>query len=104
MRGDPDNRRSPPCRTAGAERPALSAEAVQDAGSDDHGRSDPDLGVDGMRAPQAPRRVVLPRPRRVTTAPSLLRDLEGGDRRALARAITLAESTRPDHRAEAEEM
>ena len=40
----------------------------------------------------------------MTTAPSLLRDLEGGDRRALARAITLAESTRPDHRAEAEEM
>ena len=40
----------------------------------------------------------------MTTAPSLLRDLEGGDRRALARAITLAESTRPDHRAEAEQM
>ena len=30
--------------------------------------------------------------------------LLGGDRRALARAITLVESTRPDHRAEAEEL
>jgi LAO/AO transport system kinase len=38
----------------------------------------------------------------VTAAPSLLRDLQRGDRRALARAITLAESTRPDDRAEAE--
>ncbi len=40
----------------------------------------------------------------MTTAPSLLQDLLRGDRRALARAITLAESTRPDHRAEAEEL
>ncbi|MGA8549460.1 MAG: methylmalonyl Co-A mutase-associated GTPase MeaB [Stellaceae bacterium] len=38
------------------------------------------------------------------TAPSLRRELERGDRRALARAITLTESTRPDHRAEAEEL
>jgi len=40
----------------------------------------------------------------VTAASSLLHDLQNGDRRALARAITLAESTRPDHRAEAEEL
>ena len=40
----------------------------------------------------------------MTTAPSLLQDLLRGDRRALARAITLAESTRPHHRAEAEEL
>jgi GTPase len=40
----------------------------------------------------------------VTEAPSLLHDLQRGDRRALARAITLAESTRPHHRAEAEEL
>ncbi len=39
------------------------------------------------------------------TAPApLLHDLQNGDRRALARAITLAESTRPDHRANAEEL
>jgi LAO/AO transport system kinase len=40
----------------------------------------------------------------VTAAPSLLDDLRRGDRRALARAITLVESTRPDHRAAAEEL
>jgi LAO/AO transport system kinase len=40
----------------------------------------------------------------VTAARSQLQDLQHGDRRALARAITLAESTRPDHRAEAEEL
>jgi LAO/AO transport system kinase len=40
----------------------------------------------------------------VTAASSLLQGLQNGDRRALARAITLAESTRPDHRAEAEEL
>ncbi len=40
----------------------------------------------------------------MTAALSLLEDLRRGDRRALARAITLAESTRPDHRAQAEEL
>jgi len=35
---------------------------------------------------------------------ALAADLQAGDRRALARAITLVESTRPDHRARAEEM
>jgi LAO/AO transport system kinase len=36
------------------------------------------------------------------TGAALLRALERGDRRALARAITLVESTRPDHREKAE--
>jgi LAO/AO transport system kinase len=40
----------------------------------------------------------------VTAAAFLLQGLQNGDRRALARAITLAESTRPDHRAAAEEL
>ena len=47
-----------------------------------------------MRAPQARRRVLLSRPDGVTGA-TLLRDLRRGDRRALARAITLVESSRP---------
>jgi LAO/AO transport system kinase len=34
----------------------------------------------------------------------LARSLAGGDRRALARAITLAESSRPDHRAATEDL
>ncbi len=38
------------------------------------------------------------------TAAALASALTGGDRRALARAITLIESTRSDHRAEAEEL
>jgi LAO/AO transport system kinase len=41
----------------------------------------------------------------VTAGPQdLARALKRGDRRALARAITLVESTRPDHRAAAEEL
>ena len=40
----------------------------------------------------------------MSAAPSLLPDLRRGDRRALARAITLAELTRPEHRAQAEEL
>ena len=56
-----------------------------------------------MRAPQARRRVLLSRPDGVTGA-TLLRDLRRGDRRALARAITLVESSRPDHRDEAERL
>ena len=35
---------------------------------------------------------------------ALIAALHNGDRRALARAITLVESTRPDHRSEAEEL
>ncbi len=57
-----------------------------------------------MRAPQAARRLVLSRSERVTVSPSLAEALRAGDRRALARAITLVESTRPDHRAEAETL
>src|ERR1700736_2504805 len=56
-----------------------------------------------MRAPQARRRVLFSRPDGVTGA-TLLRDLRRGDRRALARAITLVESTRPNHREEAEQL
>jgi LAO/AO transport system kinase len=37
-------------------------------------------------------------------APELVEGVAAGDRRSLARAITLAESTRPDHRALAEEV
>ncbi len=56
-----------------------------------------------MRAPEARRRVVLSRPDGVTGA-ALLQALRRGDRRALARAITLVESSRPDHRDEAERI
>ena len=38
------------------------------------------------------------------TGAALLRALQRGDRRALARAITLVESSRPDHRDEAERL
>jgi LAO/AO transport system kinase len=38
------------------------------------------------------------------TGAALLRDLRRGDRRALARAITLVESSRPDHRSQAERV
>ena len=37
-------------------------------------------------------------------APELVEGVTSGDRRSLARAITIAESTRPDHRALAEEV
>src|SRR5205085_11708574 len=56
-----------------------------------------------MRAPQARRRVLLSCPDGVTGA-ALLQALRRGDRRALARAITLVESSRPDHRDEAEKL
>jgi LAO/AO transport system kinase len=56
-----------------------------------------------MRAPQTRRRVLLSRPDGVTGA-ALLQGLRRGDRRALARAITLVESSRPDHRDEAERL
>src|SRR5947207_6551259 len=39
-----------------------------------------------------------------TAAEELAAALRGGSRRALARAVTLVESTRPDHRAEAERL
>src|SRR5260370_9188914 len=38
------------------------------------------------------------------TADDLAAAVPGGDRRALARAVTLVESTRPDHRATAEAL
>src|ERR1700748_1428206 len=56
-----------------------------------------------MRPPQAWRRVLLSRPDGLTGT-VLLRALQQGDRRALARAITLIESSRPDHRDEAERV
>ncbi len=40
----------------------------------------------------------------MSTSASLAADVTAGDRRALARAITLVESTRPDHRLEAIEL
>src|SRR5205823_7663799 len=39
-----------------------------------------------------------------TAAEDLAAAWRGGGRRALARAVTLVESTRPDHRAEAERL
>jgi len=42
--------------------------------------------------------------REVDTAPALIEGIRAGDRRSLARAITLAESTRDDHRAVADEV
>jgi GTPase len=57
-----------------------------------------------MRAPHAARRLVFSAAERVTAAPSLPDLLRHGNRRALARAITLVESSRPDHRAEAEAL
>jgi LAO/AO transport system kinase len=40
----------------------------------------------------------------MNAVPSLLEALQQGDRRALARAITLVESTRPEHRRESEQL
>ena len=40
----------------------------------------------------------------MAAADELAAVLRGGSRRALARAVTLVESTRPDHRAEAERL
>lgn len=40
----------------------------------------------------------------MTTSPALLSAIRRGERRALARAITLVESSRPDHREEAEAL
>ena len=44
------------------------------------------------------------RPARPPAPPALAEGVAAGDRRALARAITLVESTRPDHRAQAAAM
>ncbi len=57
-----------------------------------------------MRAPPAPRRLLFSAAERVSAAPTLAEALARGDRRALARAITLIESARPDHRDEAERL
>ncbi|MBV8739731.1 MAG: methylmalonyl Co-A mutase-associated GTPase MeaB [Alphaproteobacteria bacterium] len=57
-----------------------------------------------MRSPQASQRLVLSVTERVTAASSLAEALRRGDRRALARAITFVESSRPDHFAEAEQL
>ncbi|HEX3884923.1 MAG TPA: methylmalonyl Co-A mutase-associated GTPase MeaB [Stellaceae bacterium] len=52
-----------------------------------------------------PRASRPPSPRDAGGTPALLIEaLQNGDRRALARAVTLVESTRPDHRAEAEAL
>ena len=56
-----------------------------------------------MHSPQTQRRVLLSRPDGVNRA-ALLHALHRGDRRALARAITLVESSRPDHRDAAEKL
>jgi LAO/AO transport system kinase len=56
-----------------------------------------------MRAPQASRRNLLSCSHGVTGA-SLVETLRKGNRRALARTITLVESTRSDHRASAENL
>ena len=56
-----------------------------------------------MRAPQTRRRFFFSRPDGVIGA-ALLHGLRRGDRRALARAITLVESSRPDHRDDAERL
>lgn len=56
-----------------------------------------------MRASQAQRRFLLSSPDGVRDA-ALLRALRQGDRRALAQAITLVESSRPDHRDAAEAL
>jgi LAO/AO transport system kinase len=56
-----------------------------------------------MRAPQARRRILLSRSDGVTGA-ALLRALRQGDRRALAQAITVVESSRSDHRDRAEKL
>lgn len=56
-----------------------------------------------MCVPQAQRQVFFPSSDGVTGA-ALLKALRGGDRRALARAITLVESSRPDDREKAEQV
>jgi LAO/AO transport system kinase len=56
-----------------------------------------------MRPPQARRWLVVFGPVGVTGG-GLIEALKRGDRRALARAITLVESTRPDHRDRAERI
>jgi LAO/AO transport system kinase len=56
-----------------------------------------------MHSPQTRRRVSLSCPNGVTGA-KLLRDLRQGDRRPLAQAITLVESSRADHRDRAEKL
>ncbi len=56
-----------------------------------------------MRAPQTQQRVGISSPTGVTGG-SLLSALRQGDRRALAQAVTLIESTRPEHREAAEEL
>ena len=57
-----------------------------------------------MRPPQTARRLTFSTAERVSAGRVAAEALRRGDRRALARAITLAESTRPDHRAAAEEL
>ncbi|QIK65503.1 methylmalonyl Co-A mutase-associated GTPase MeaB [Nocardioides sp. HDW12B] len=54
----------------------------------------PGIGDDGA----------VPSPRKPVDVPALARDLRAGDRAALARAITLVESTRPDHRLATREL
>lgn len=58
----------------------------------------PDTSAETI-APPAPEPAPVSAPD--TAAAALARRVAAGDRRALARAITLVESTRPDHRAEA---
>ena len=46
----------------------------------------------------------MPSPRKPVDVPTLARDVRGGDRAALSRAITLVESTRADHRLATREL
>src|SRR5690348_13531030 len=103
MRGDPGNRRSSSFGAPRGLRTALFAEALSRAAARRDRRQDPRGNGCSLRAAQARRRVLLPRSDGVTGA-ALLQALRRGDRRALARAITLVESSRPDHRDEAERI
>src|SRR5215472_12358028 len=98
MRRDPRHRRSLPPGAPGGERPALLAEALPSAATGRAFRQDPHGD-----APQAQQRVFFPSSDGVTGT-ALFEALRRGDRRALARAITLLESSRPDDREKAEEV
>ena len=57
-----------------------------------------------MRAPKTQRRIGISNPTGVTGGSLLAAPLRQGDRRALAQAVTLMESSRPEHREAAERL
>src|SRR5262245_10213244 len=57
-----------------------------------------------MRAPKTQRRIGISNPTGVTGGSLLAAPLRQGDRRALALAVTLTESSRPEHREAAEKL